>query len=117
VCVCARVLGGGGVDGVSWSQGDGSPQGCLVNFFPEQEWGEEQEEREREKEKEGERGGWRLVDRVTWERRGSWVRFGHWQVPLTWQLSTPYHPRIIPHPTSSIFTHMMFLWHYTEGLR
>lgn len=54
MCVCVRVLvlgcgcGGGGVDGVSRSQGDGSPQGCLANFFPEQgEWGKEKEKRER----------------------------------------------------------------------
>lgn len=54
-----RVLvlwcGGGGVDGVSRSQGDGSPQGCLANFFPEQgEWGKGKEKREREIEGEGE---------------------------------------------------------------
>jgi len=47
VCVCVLVLGcvwGGGVDGVSRSRGDGSPQGCLANFFPEQ--GERGDERE-----------------------------------------------------------------------
>lgn len=55
VCVCfgfGVCVGGGGVDGVSRSQGDGSPQGCLANFFPEQgERGEEREEREIERQK------------------------------------------------------------------